>query len=733
MTSEVRKKNFQGADLRGKNLAGEDFSYADIRGANFSNTVLIGANFCNTKAGLPVIWVISLVAFSLILSLLAGLISAYAGAFIGELLSNNIYNSSFFGVFSLIISAIFLRIILYQGFGATLATLAGIVAACLIAALAFFPNAQKDLLYGTVLTALALAGVNAGVGNMAVAMAIARVISLPRSKACTAFMAVMGAVLGAMLGTSSHENVFFIAGFVALTVIAFGLHVGSQATDGDKRYWLINSVAINIVAQRGTKFGGANLTDADFTQASLKCVDFRKATLTRTCWFGVKKLNQARVEGTYLEDIRVRQLVITKDGQGQNFDCLNLRELNLKDANLQSASFISTDLSTATLHNANLLSAKLAQAQLYQAKLTEALLTGAFIENWGISTDTQLEGIKCDYIYMRLPTKDNPDPWRKPDNRQEIFKEGDFSDFIAPMIKTIELYQKQNVDPRQVGSKFKTLDLFHYEGIDPNAAAIAVTQLAEEHPEAELEIVALEGRGQKKVRLQAVVADDTNSSDLSNKYFEKYTEIKSLPYSDLQEVLLGIKEKDERIRSLEKLLENAIQQPKFYVETYQTQGEFVISQSQGSITLSSTQNDISDTSTNTNVSGGQVYGGLQTAIGSDNQLAQETYITTPIDEKLLTSAEVVLLLGLIEQLVGNAELSQATKEEALTYLSAAKKAAGREQPNKELVKVNMKGMAETLETASKTMEVAKNLLENIKPILIQLPSWLGVAKNYFGF
>lgn len=112
---------------------------------------------------------------------------------------------------------------------------------------------------------------------------------------------------------------------------------------------------------------------------------------------------------------------------------------------------------------------ELAETQLYQANLTATCLTGAYIENWGISSDTQLDRIQCDYVYMRLPTLDNPEPWRKPDNRNEIFRQGDFADFIAPIIQTLDLYKSQNVDPR----KFKTLDLLHYQGIDPTAAAKA--------------------------------------------------------------------------------------------------------------------------------------------------------------------------------------------------------------------------------------------------------------------
>ncbi|MDF5732692.1 MAG: pentapeptide repeat-containing protein [Rhizonema sp. PD38] len=107
-----------------------------------------------------------------------------------------------------------------------------------------------------------------------------------------------------------------------IAIIASGIYVGWQAIYGDKKYQLIQALAIGIVAKKGTSFRGANLTDADFTQATLKSVDFRKAILTRTCWFQTKKLEQTRLEGTYLENPKVRQLVVTKDGVEKNFDHL---------------------------------------------------------------------------------------------------------------------------------------------------------------------------------------------------------------------------------------------------------------------------------------------------------------------------------------------------------------------------------------------------------------------------
>jgi uncharacterized protein YjbI with pentapeptide repeats len=709
MADEFQRANLRGADFRGKNLAASDFSYADIRGANFSNAILFNANFRNAKAGLPIFRAIGLVALSLILSLFAGLISAYAGAFIGDLLSGNADIPSFFGIISLITLAIFLIIIFWQGLGGILATLAEIVAACLIAALALLPENPVGLYLGAVWTTLALAGAIAGVANMAVAIAIVKVMALPGTVAITGLIAAIGAVLGALLGVRSEVSAYLTSEVIGFLAIALGIYVGSQAITGDKKYSLIRLLAISIVAQGGTSFRGANLTDADFTQATLKTVDFRKANLTRTCWFQAQKLDQARLESTYLEDPKVRELVVKKDGRDQKFDHLNLRKLNLQDADLQDASFIGTDLSEATLQNANLSGAKLVQAQLYQANFNEACLTGAYIQNWGISTDTKLEGIKCDYIYMQLPTKEDPDPCRKPDNRQEIFQAGDFADFITPIIKTLDLYQTQNVDPRRIASKFKTLDLFHYEGIDPSAAAIAVTQLAENHPEAELEIFSLEGRGQDKIRLQAKVSGDANRSELYHEYFQKYTEIQSLPYSDIQALLVGISEKDVQIRTLRKLLENAIHQPKFYVETYQNQGEFIMSQSKGNISISGTQGDISGVAaagenlSMTGVAIGTISGSVTNTI---NQLSDSPEPDKPGIKELLKELQAAI--------EADNNLNDDDKAEALAQVKAIAE-AGKKPEDGTMQKIAktalkfLKGTIADLPTTAKLVEECSKL------------------------
>ncbi len=712
MAYEFHHTNLRGTDFRGKNLTGANFSDADIRGADFSNAILIGANFSNAKAGLLTSRTIIFILLSLILSLLAGLLAGYAGAYIGYLLSKSSSGANFFGIIVLITLLAFFIVVIAYGLNATLAILTTLVAASLVIALALFPNNpdNPDLVIGAVFSVLALAGAITGFGNMAVAVAVARVMTLPVPRTLTTLMALIGVTLGVLFGVTTEKNntefsliALLVALLVGLVTIIFGIYIGWLAIAGNQKYSIIKDLAVGIVASGGTKFCSANLTDADFTQATLKTVDFRQADLTRTCWFHTEHLHNARLEDTYLQDPKVRQLLITKDGRDRSFDFLNLRGLNLQDANLQDASFIGTYLSESTLENANLSGAKLAQSHLYQANLNNACLTGAYIQNWGISTDTQLENVECEYIYMQLPTREDPDPCRKPDNRQETFQPGDFTDFIAPIIKTLDLYKTQNADPRHVGSKFKSLDLLHYQGIDPTAAAIAIIQLAEQNPDADVQIVALEGRGEEKIRLQARIAGDANPSELNREYFEKYTEIQSLPYSNLQELIIGIKEKDEQISYFKSILENAIHQPKFYVETINSQGDFAMSESKGNISIGSAQGNISgiaatgENSSMTGVAMGDISGTVSNAI---NQLPD-----SPEPEK---SGIKELLKELQAAIEADTNLDNEDKTEALEQVKTIATAATQKQVKKALT--FLKGIISDLPSNVELVTICNKLL-----------------------
>ena len=303
MVNEFTAINLKSKDFRNKNLEEEDFSYKDIRGADFSYANLKNANFTQVTAGLPQSWKVGLTTFCLFLILLAGIISAYGGAVIGYLVIDDAEQLSFFGFLASIVLTIFLFIIISRGLG-TMRSLAEIIATGLIATtilvtvIAFAPEQENNLniALGAEFTILGLAGVATGILDMALAVAIAKEIFLPRPKVLTGAFAFLGAVLGAQLGVRSGIAGYFISGIVAIITIILGIHIGLQAISNNQKYWLIRWLVINIVAIGSTKFIGANLTDADFTKANLTHTDFSNAILTRTCWSQAKGLDFARRE-----------------------------------------------------------------------------------------------------------------------------------------------------------------------------------------------------------------------------------------------------------------------------------------------------------------------------------------------------------------------------------------------------------------------------------------------------
>jgi uncharacterized protein YjbI with pentapeptide repeats len=298
---------------------------------------------------------------------------------------------------------------------------------------------------------------------------------------------------------------------------------------GDSRDAWLKAAAISLPALTATRFYQANLTDADFTGATLKLANFRQARLTRTCWRDVKRLDRIRPGNSYLQYPQICQVLLTGNGEKLDGNRLILRGLNLKGANLTEASFIGADLSEADLSYANLSRVKLVQTLLDQASLKGATLTGAFIEEWGISADTELDEMECDYIFMRLPPEKRPDflkspvdesldpnPRRKPDDWEKTFEPGEFADYIAPLQQTLDLYHNQVEDPR--------------------AIALAFQELRENHPEADIKPVSLEirGKNEEDVLLRAKTTPTADTSKLHREYFDNYNQISALSPEVLQ-------------------------------------------------------------------------------------------------------------------------------------------------------------------------------------------------------
>lgn len=621
MSDTYSNRNLRGKSFKGKDLSFANFSDSDIRGTDFTNAFLVNANFSNARTGLRAHWLALLIFISFLLTGLSGLIAGYVGAFpvfISRLLLENFLLEKMtvigLGVLCLMTFCI---VIVRNGIGTALGVVTVTVSAS-TAIIAFLGEDSSEIIAAALIQSIIIAITVAGILIGALAVNLVNLITERKLFVPISVVSILAAIVGALesIGDLEFQNLTFaliISFLITVFLIIISAYLGLQATLRNKKYSLIYTLNINLCSMGGTSFRGANLTDATFVDSSLKFTDFRYANLTRTCWLNSSYLSQCRSERTYLEISAIRELVTTHNGQNKDFDHMDLRGINLQNANLSNINLIGTNLSEANLQSADLSRAKLVKSQLYGTDLRKACLTGACIQDWAIATDTKLDKVQCKYVYMRLPTPDNPEVWRKPDNREEVFKENDFTDFIAPIVKTLDLYKKQNLDPRQVVDTFRTLDLYHYKGIDPSASAIAIKQLAEQYPEARLELVALEGRGREKIRLQAVISDAVNPSKLNSSYFERYREISSLPYQNIQALLLGMAEKDERIRSLEQMVNSAIQSQRYYVETYYNVGD-TVSEKSSSINIQA-GGDIGNVS---GIVGGDVSGVLNLGTISGN-------------------------------------------------------------------------------------------------------------------
>ncbi|NEU80969.1 pentapeptide repeat-containing protein [Nostoc sp. UIC 10630] len=574
MPQDFSGQNLRGRSFRGQNLAGANFSYADIRGADFTGANLRRANFSHATAGLQKRWATLLVLFSWMLLGLSGFLSVFAATLVAFLIffrTNNYQQQITYqiaGLTIIVVLVILFFVTIRQGIQASLGsvavtfavTFAGVGAVAVAVA---GVGAVNVLLGFAIAVAIVIVIVVAGVFAFAIAVAFVVIVAFSRAVAFVVVVVaftfaftrvVAGAV--AIIVTGVYVIAVAVIGVIAGAVLLFSSYISWQALKENEKYALIRNIAIAFAAFKGTSFRFSDLTDAELTGASLKSTDFRKAVLTRTCFNKTKKLDYVRSGATYLHKAKVRSLLVTGQGQDKNFDRENLRGVNFQRANLVDVSFIGTDLSEANLQDADLSRVKLVQTQLGGTDFTGATLTGAYIQDWGITTNTKFDGVRCEYVYMRLPTKENPDPLRKPDNHKEVFAEGEFGDFIQPI--------------------FDTLDLYHNQGVDPRAIAVAFKELAENNPNAELEIVAIERRGEDKILLRAKTTNTANKSELSKEYFINYNQLKALAEKDFQAL---IAQKEYQIIRLENMIMTALERPSFYAENYHNQGDTVMPES----------------------------------------------------------------------------------------------------------------------------------------------------------
>lgn len=505
MAKDFSGQNLRGRSFKGQDLTGANFSYAYIQGADFTNAILRGANFSHAKAGLKRRRAISLLIVSFILAAISGFSCFVIGSMmVSFFLPGRDYNI-IAGIAVLLVLAVFSIVIIRQGLEATLGVVAVAMVVIAVAAAAVgvvagagaVAAAAAVAVAGAVVGAMAAAAAGAGaaavavsaaaVGAVAVAMAMAVAVAVAVAMAVAVAAAAAGAAAGAVAAAMSWA--------AAAAAAVLSAYIGWRAIAGDKKYAVVRRIAVSFAATGGTSFRGANLTNANFTQAKLKSTDLRKANVTRTCWANVKKLDFARVGGTILIDSDVRDLLVTGQGRNKRYIGRNLKGANLAGADLRDADLTEADISDATLEGACLERANLTKIQALGANFNQAILTSACLEAWNIDSTTQLDGAVCEYVYLL-----NNQQERRPSSGE--FAPGEFTKLFQEVLNTV--------------------DLIFRDGIDWKAFTYSFNKLILDNEGTELEIQSIENKGDGVVVVRVSVPPNTNKAKIHSEFNQNY-------------------------------------------------------------------------------------------------------------------------------------------------------------------------------------------------------------------
>ncbi|MEG4984944.1 pentapeptide repeat-containing protein [Microcoleus sp. BR0-C5] len=466
---------FCGANLRGANFTeastdtevgqGVDFSKTQIQGADFSSSRLYSANFTQAKAGLTQKFHIKLLTLVALIG--SGFTAAIASTFFFYLFITSPEKSARPGQkpsrldsFIIFCLSVFLMVIIRI----------------------FFNNVMRNewIIWHIVF----------GVGLILTLLLLGRKMSDSKADPGSLLVIIVAALSPLLLQLFPQVNKFevslkntFLANFIqglgtntngriisgifgAVIGAYFGCWFSRLAICNNQRSewfnfdWLWRSY-IKFVSTGGTKFNDAHLTGANFTSANLKGTSFENATIDKICWHNSKYLDCVNTgKNNYLKYPFIRYLlVLRKWKKGSNFNGLDLKGINLGGANLEEASFIGANLSEADLRGTNLTYSNLKKASLDGANLECANLTGACIRSWCIDEKTILNGVNCEFVFLKYEVghMNDYDIERLPDKADGDFNPGEFETLFSKDSATIQLLVRGSDSRLALTAAFKEL------------------------------------------------------------------------------------------------------------------------------------------------------------------------------------------------------------------------------------------------------------------------------------
>lgn len=251
---------------------------------------------------------------------------------------------------------------------------------------------------------------------------------------------------------------------------------------------------------------GANLVEANLIEANL-------------CWANLRdaKLRNAKLTEADLHDADLTEA----DLSGANLGWADLICANFIEADLSGADLIEADLSEADLNRANLYRADLSRIRALHTNFTRAVFTGACIEDWNINSQTKLDNIQCEYIYLKRNKQE-----RRPSHPNRNFEPGEFT----------KLFQKA----------LSTVDLIFRNGVDWQALLISLEKLRVEAAGAELSIQAIENKNDGAFVVRVNTPPEANKAEVE-KFLKREYEVALKALDEKYQVQLQAKDREIEI------------------------------------------------------------------------------------------------------------------------------------------------------------------------------------------
>lgn len=268
--TNYRGRNPRRRSFRGAELDGADFAGADVRGADFADASLVEASFVDAKVGVTPFTGVLLLVAAVILAAAAGVVTGWLSSDTRDRLFSGEWQATLAGVTIVFLALLLFVSLLWKGFNWA----ARAIAIAFAVSLAI--NLVIDSIYGEVDVGVLARTV--GLMILFALAVVAGIVARMVGGAFGPFIIVVVALIGGIVAGRADGG---IGGIVVSILLVF---ISNRALSLDSRDRPILRLSHRIVAARGTRFTGADLTTADFTGTSLANSDMTNAVLSGTNW-----------------------------------------------------------------------------------------------------------------------------------------------------------------------------------------------------------------------------------------------------------------------------------------------------------------------------------------------------------------------------------------------------------------------------------------------------------------